>query len=136
MRLTHLLDRPVECFIPNAAQKGVKGVIYITPEITENEIVNSVVGAEIEAARRFKVGGTAVLLTFKDQTMPERVHLGYISFPVKEYICQPLRCYKICQRFGHVAAVCRGARRNVEGITNLLNVKQRKQNAVIVGEAI
>lgn len=109
MKVRHLLNRPVECFIPGKTQNA-KGVIYISPEITESAIVKNLEGAEIETAHRFKESGTAVLLTFKQETMPMRVYLGYMSFQVKQYIRPPLRCYK-CQRFGHVAAVCRGNKR-------------------------
>ena len=36
--------------------------------------------------------------------------LGYMSYPVREYERSPLRCFK-CQRYGHVAAVCRRQQR-------------------------
>ena len=39
--------------------------------------------------------------------MPSKVQMGYMCYPVREYIPHPLRCFK-CQRFGHVAAQCRG----------------------------
>lgn len=55
-------------------------------------------------------GSSAVLLTFQGKVLPEKVMLGYMCFTVKAYERPPLRCFK-CQRFGHVAAVCRGKRR-------------------------
>ncbi len=36
--------------------------------------------------------------------------LGYLCFRVKKYERPPLRCFN-CQRFGHVAAACKGKRR-------------------------
>ena len=108
MKVRHLLNRPIECFVPGGG--GVKGVVYISPEITESALIENIKGAEIESARRFKQDGTAVMLTFKQEIMPERVFLGYMSFTVREYRRPPLRCYK-CQRFGHAAAAFRGDRR-------------------------
>lgn len=106
-----------ECFIPGGGVKNIKGVIYVSQDISESQIVEKAIvenegEAEIEDARRFKKGGTAVLLTFKKEVtaMPTRIYLGYMSFRVKEYIRPPMRCYK-CQRFGHAAAACRGDRR-------------------------
>lgn len=38
--------------------------------------------------------------------------IGCLSFQVKEYRRPPLRCFDVrCQRFGHLAATCRGKRR-------------------------
>lgn len=112
MKVRHLLNRPVECFMFESSMQNVKGVIYVGPEITESAIVSNLQGAEVEAARRFREEGTAVLLTFKQEVkeIPERVYLGFMSFQVREYKRPPLRCYK-CQRFGHTAAACRGVRR-------------------------
>lgn len=42
--------------------------------------------------------------------MPEKVYLGFVRYAVRPYVPPPLRCYK-CQKFGHVAAVCRGKQR-------------------------
>lgn len=50
------------------------------------------------------------MLLFDENKLPERVYLGYLSYMVRPYVPPPLRCYK-CQRFGHVAAVCRGKQR-------------------------
>lgn len=49
----------------------------------------------------------AVLVSFREENLPQRVSMGFLSFLVKPYVRPPLCCYK-CQRFGHVAAVCRG----------------------------
>lgn len=73
-------------------------------------IVQNIKDADVESARRFNISGTAMLLTFKQESLPDRVSLGYMSYPVRQYIRPPLRCFK-CQRFGHVAAACRGTAR-------------------------
>ena len=108
MKVRHLLNRPIECFVPVGG--GVKGVIYVSPDITESALIDNLQGAEIESVRRFKQDGTVVLLTFKQETMPTPVLMGYMSFPVREYRRPPLRCYK-SQCFWHMTAACRGDRR-------------------------
>ena len=70
MKVRHRLDRPIDCFDP--AGGGVKGVIYISPDITESDIIGNIQEAEIESACRFKQDGKAVLLTH----MPTRVFMG------------------------------------------------------------
>ena len=80
-------------------------------EINEEEIL---MHAKNVAARRFmsmrngvKQPSTAVLVTFAEDTLPERVTLGFLSFLVRPYERPPLRCYN-CHRYGHVAAACGG----------------------------
>ena len=109
MKITSMLGRAVELAIPDGGVH-LKGVIYVEEEVSEEEIVRGV--KVIEAARRFKEGRMAVLVTFKQEVkaLPADVLLGYVLYPVREYVRPPLRCYR-CQRFGHVAAVCRGSRR-------------------------
>ncbi|XP_049416274.1 uncharacterized protein LOC125878859 [Epinephelus fuscoguttatus] len=52
----------------------------------------------------------SVMLEFKDQFLPDKVMIGYMSFNVRAYVQPSIRCYK-CQRYGHVATVCRGKQR-------------------------
>lgn len=108
LKVKQLLNFSVECFIPNKGGQA-KGVIYVSQEISDSDIAQNINGAEVESAR-FKATGTAVLLTFRQEALPERVTLGYMSYPVRQYNHLPLRCYK-CQLFGHVAAACRGTTR-------------------------
>lgn len=67
--------------------------------------------------KRFKIrkdgeemNSTAVLISFREEILPQRVSLGFMAYQVKPYVYPPLRCYN-CQRFAHVAAVCRGEKR-------------------------
>lgn len=52
----------------------------------------------------------SILLFVDEKVLPTRVRVGYMSFQVRPYIPPPLRCFK-CQKFGHVAAICRGKQR-------------------------
>lgn len=45
------------------------------------------------------------LLTFNCPELPERVHIGYNSVQIRDYIPNPVRCFK-CFAFGHVADNC------------------------------
>ena len=109
MKVTSMSGRAVELFVPDGGVR-LKGVINVEDDVSEEEIVRAV--KEVEEARRFKEGRRAVLVTFKPEikVLPADVLLGYMVYPVREFVRPPLRCYK-CQRYGHVAAVCRGSRR-------------------------
>jgi hypothetical protein len=48
----------------------------------------------------------SVLLNFEVESLPDKVKLGYMSYPVRAYVPNTLKCYS-CQAYGHVAAVCR-----------------------------
>jgi hypothetical protein len=48
----------------------------------------------------------SVLLSLEVESLPDKVKLGFISYPVRGYVPNTLRCYR-CQAYGHVAAVCR-----------------------------
>lgn len=51
-----------------------------------------------------------MMIHFDEDKLTERVYLGYMSYMVRPYVPPPLKCFK-CQRFGHVAVVCRGKQR-------------------------
>lgn len=61
LKVHHLLNRPIERFIPRQV-KNAKGIIYVCPEMTESAILKNLKGAEIEVVRRFKEPGTTVVL--------------------------------------------------------------------------
>ena len=48
----------------------------------------------------------SVLLSFEAESSPDKLMLGYVSYPVSAFLPNPLRCFR-CQAYGHVAAVCR-----------------------------
>lgn len=107
----------VECSVPGTRNE-VRGVIAGVPfSMTEEMLKSCVQGGKVVKATRFstmregkKEPTRTVLLYFSDELLPERVLLGYVSYPVRPFVPAPLRCFK-CQRLGHVASVCKGERR-------------------------
>lgn len=99
-------------------ERGARGVISGVA-LGENleEVKKNIKGGTILAVKRLmakrdgeKVESTSLLLEFKEQQLPERIMIGYMSFFVREFVPPPIRCFK-CQRYGHVAAVCKSSQR-------------------------
>jgi hypothetical protein len=115
LKIKNVLGKGVEVFNRQISTE-VKGVVYnVSLKMSEQELLSCMKGANVTAAKRMGKGEngrgtTPVLLTFKDDVVPKRVILGYMSCPVREYERPPLRCFK-CQRHGDVQAVCRGKQR-------------------------
>ena len=57
-----------------------------------------------------KCHSLSVMIKIDETKLPDRVFIGYISYEVRPYVPQPLRCCK-CQKYGHVAAICEGKQR-------------------------
>ena len=83
------------------------------------EVKREVKGGKVIEAKRlqtYKAGTKAeslsVMITF-EKTLPAEVRMGWINFKVREFIPQPIRCYK-CQRMGHTASQCKGKQRCVK----------------------
>lgn len=81
------------------------------------KLKQSITGCEVQTLKRLmrtvegqRVESLSLLVEFKGLVLPDRVFVGCMSYPVRLYVPPPLRCYK-CQRYGHVAAVCRGNQR-------------------------
>ncbi len=51
-----------------------------------------------------RVDSLSVRLKFEGKELSARIKMGFISYPIREYIAPPLRCYN-CQRYGHTASV-------------------------------
>ncbi len=94
------------------------GVITGIPiEEDLERLKQSISGGEVRKIKRLqktmngeRVDSLSILLEFQDSVLPERVKIGYMSFAVRPYIPPPIRCYR-CQRYGHIAAVCKGKQR-------------------------
>lgn len=95
-------------------RKGARGVITGIPLDEDLDKLKNSLGAGVISVKRMmrwgdgqRVQSMSVLLEFQGGVLPERVKVGCLSFPVREFVPPPLRCYK-CQLYGHIAAVCRG----------------------------
>jgi hypothetical protein len=80
-------------------------------------VKGNIKNANVSEVRRLKInrnGSTtdslSIMITFDEEKLPSKVYIGYMCYDVRLYIPPPLRCFK-CQRFGHVAAVCKGKQR-------------------------
>lgn len=96
----------------------VRGVIYDIP-VEENveEPRASMKGGKIIGIKRLqarrageRVDSLSVLLDFEERVLPDSVPVGYLRYRVRAYVPPPLRCYK-CQKYGHIAAACKGKQR-------------------------
>lgn len=80
--------------------------------MSEEELMRSLKGGNLIGVKcmdKNDRGFTPILLTFKDEELPKKVMLGYMSYSVRSYERPPLRCFK-CQKFEHIG-VCRERRR-------------------------
>lgn len=93
----------------------VRGVITgIHTDVSIDEIKDNIEGGKVVDAKRLKItrngercDSFSVMLKFEEQILPKKVYIGFMSYDVRPYIPPPLRCFK-CQRYGHVAAICKG----------------------------
>ncbi|XP_013885915.1 uncharacterized protein LOC106533973 [Austrofundulus limnaeus] len=96
-------------------KKYVRGVISgIPPDVPADEIKSNISGGKVVEAKRLKRNKNgersdsfSIMLKFEEERLPDKVFVGYMSYDVRPFIPPPLRCFK-CQKFGHVAAVCKG----------------------------
>jgi len=100
----------------NHGRKKNRGVIYGIP-LDLDKIKRSGVGAKLNNLKRLsktvdgeRVGSLSILIEFEGKELPKNIKLGYLNFQVKPYVPPLLRCFK-CQRYGHIAAVCKGKQR-------------------------
>ncbi|XP_026094828.1 uncharacterized protein LOC113066913 [Carassius auratus] len=117
LSITSMLGLLVSCTLMKK-KPWVRGVITGIPtDVNTDKIKSCVEGAKVVGAKRLqyvknkeRMDSLSVMLQFDEERMPERVKIGYVSYPVRPYVPPPLRCFK-CQKYGHVNAVCRGKQR-------------------------
>ena len=51
-------------------------------------------------------GTLSVLLSFDAERLPDKDMLGFLSYPVRAFVLNPLRCFR-CHVYVHVAVLCR-----------------------------
>lgn len=95
------------------------GVITgVALEVTMIELMRNIKGGNVIEAKRLqrnregnKEESLSVMLRFESGgVLPSKVMIGYVCFRVREYVRAPMRCYN-CQRYGHIASVCRAKKR-------------------------
>ena len=116
MKLTQLDGRNVKTHVPGFVAKRRGVITYVPLDMDMNEIKQALSGVKLIEAKRLQTtkGGTktdslSVLLTF-EESLPSEVRIGWSNYKVREYIPEPLRCFK-CQRMGHTASQCKGKQR-------------------------
>lgn len=107
----------VVCSIPEE-KIWIRGVISGIPiDVSTEEIKSNISGAAVKDVKRLRcvrnnerTDSLSVMITFDENKLPDRVYVGYLSYYVRPYVPPPIRCFK-CQKFGHIAAACRGKQR-------------------------
>ena len=99
----------------HARLNTVQGTIYYRnkPRYSTEKVLDELNSQDVTNVYRIKrrVNGimedtNIYILTFKQCSLPEDVHIGWTKCSVREYIPNPRRCFT-CQKFGHGAASCR-----------------------------
>lgn len=117
IRMNKIEDREVQCTLARS-RKLVRGVVTGIPiRVSDEDVKGNVTNAKVREVKRLKANrngiksdSLSVLITFDEERLPEKIFIGYMCYDVRPYVPPPLRCFK-CQRFGHVAAVCKGKQR-------------------------
>lgn len=108
--------KKVEC--SKNYKKFTKGVITGIPvNVSVDDVKRNITNARVNEVRHLKVNrngnmqdSLSVMINFDQEKLPEKVYIGFMCYDVRLYIPPPIRCFK-CQRYGHVAAVCKGKQR-------------------------
>lgn len=117
IKINKINGQKVKC-VAARDKELIRGVITgISVDESVEELVKNITNVKIKEAKRLKMkrdgvlsDSLSVLLTFDEVKLPEKVFIGFMCYDVKVYIPPPLRCFK-CQRYGHVANVCKGKTR-------------------------
>ena len=103
---------------PNDHLNFAKGVISSSEfrGITDTDLNSMFSPIATEVKRLMKktkdglIPSNSLILTFRASVLPKSVKFGYLSFKVKPYLRNPMRCFN-CQRYGHTNTRCHKSRR-------------------------
>ena len=116
VKVQKINGKAVECSRANDKKLTRGGITGIPTDISVEALKGNIKKVKVNAIKHLKTkrnGGIcdslSVMITFEEKELPDKVFIGFMCY-VKLYIPPPLRSYK-CQRFGHVAAVCKGKMR-------------------------
>ena len=113
-----LAEIDVQCTEPRRktnktnGQRNIKMVISGVPYDTEEQEIIEASGAKAIWRIKKKENGTlvnttAVVLEYETESnIPERITIDYLYYRVRDYIPNPIRCYR-CQKYGHTKTFCR-----------------------------
>ena len=109
LKTTTLFLEPMEVF-PHHSLNNCKGVIisHESAKCTDNELNEWLSDFDVVSVRRCppRADSTQTLiLTFKGNSIPEKVSVGFEWCRVRPYIPLPRRCYK-CHKYGHLSHSC------------------------------
>lgn len=120
LQISTLAGIAVEARVPHSYMASYGRIQGVPLEYTDEDLGNYLRGQGVISARRqvsylrdddgvvAESRRRTVILEFTSGSpLPERVFLGFSSFPVTEYMGTARQCFK-CQRHGHIAKNCRG----------------------------
>lgn len=113
-----------KCKVENSGRVGTRkkdgkiGVITGVPlSVNMEELKKNIKGAKILSVQRMKTKRDGVVkdsetvsIEFEEESVPKKVFLGFMSYPVRMFVPKPMRCFN-CQRFGHTAKNCKRQKR-------------------------
>ena len=117
--------------LPNDIKRGI---IFGVDQSLEDEEIREATAALSAKRISKKIGGklirtAQVLLCYEgEQELPNFTWIGYQRYKIKEFVLDPMRCFK-CQRYGHKAISCnnkercslRSGKHNVKNCVKLNN---------------
>ncbi|MGL4647017.1 MAG: hypothetical protein ACRCVL_08025, partial [Cetobacterium sp.] len=118
IELSTIDGRRIKCVLTRI-KSLIRGVITGIPvNVNEDQIKDNVAGAKVLEVKLLKTtrngekcDSLSVMIKFDEARLPSKLFIGYMSYEVRTYIPPPLRCFEKCQKYGHVAAVCKGKQR-------------------------
>lgn len=107
LKISSIAGVTVQAYEPRPSNCGVGVIRGVAKELSDLEILSALrVRAPVKSARRLGKSSESVQIVFATETVPEHVVIGYTRYRVYDYVETPIQC-KNCQRFGHVANMCR-----------------------------
>ena len=92
------------------------GVITVPDleDVEDDDILDELRDQGVQKLRRLQrkendgtVPTDTLVLSFSGERLPEKVRVAWRTVRVRQYIPNPVRCYK-CQSYGHMASSCKG----------------------------
>lgn len=116
LKMSNLGGGNIKVHVPGTTAK-LRGVITNVPlEMSVEDVKSEIKNGNVLEVKRLqnnkngvKSDSLSVMIIF-EKSLPCEVQIGWINYKVREYIPQPLRCFK-CQRMGHTVQQCKWRQR-------------------------